>query len=58
MKELSEALTELKNSGALVLPKQSTVEAAGMGKVWSGKKADGMLWTLTKHSPDSFTCTC
>jgi hypothetical protein len=57
-KELEEALAELTAAGALVLPRKSTVEAAGMGKVWSGKKADGTLWTLTKKSPESFVCTC
>ncbi len=55
---LSNALTELASAGALVTPKHSTVEAAGFGKVWSGKKADGGLWTLTKNSQESYTVTC
>ena len=56
--ELDRALAELKTAGAMVLPRKKTVEDAGMGKVWSGKKADGSLWTLTKHAQDSYTCRC
>lgn len=52
------ALELLTGAGALVLPKKKTLEAAAFGKVWSGKKADGSLWTLTKNAPDDFVCTC
>ena len=55
---LDAALAELTAAGALVLPRKSTAEVGGIGKVWSGKKVDGTLWTLTKKSMDGFVCTC
>ncbi len=55
---LKTALEQLKAAGAPVLPKHKTADAAPMGKVWSGKKADGGIWTLTKEGPFSYTWTC
>ncbi len=58
MDELALARAKLKAAGALVLPRASTVDQSAPGKVWSGKKADGTLWTLTKNGQDDYTCTC
>ncbi len=55
---LKTALEQLKAAGAPVLPKPKTAEDAPMGKVWSGKKSDGSVWTLTKEGPDSYAWTC
>lgn len=55
---LSDALTALKAAGVLVLPREATARKAAVGKVWSGKKPDGQLWTLTKNNDDNFTYTC
>lgn len=55
---LKTALERLKAAGAPVLPKSKTVEAAPVGKVWSGKKADGSVWTLTKEGLANYTWTC
>lgn len=55
---LYEALSELKKAGAEKLPRPETVEAAKHGKIFSGKKADGGLWTLTKNNEDSYDCQC
>lgn len=52
-----QAQTYLQAVGALVLPREKTVRSAGIGKVWSGRTADGKLWTLTKKDVDSFVCT-
>lgn len=55
---LSEAIAALKATGILVLPREVTAKKAALGKVWSGKKPDGELWTLTKNNEDNFTYTC
>lgn len=55
---LYEALSELKKAGAEKLPRPETVEAARNGKTFSGKKADGSLWVLTKNHEDSYNCQC
>ena len=56
--ELPIALATLKAAGALALPRVATADAAAHGKVWSGKKSDGTLWTLTKNGQQSYACTC
>ena len=58
MKDLQQALAELKAAGALILPRPKTAQAAPNDKVWSGKTADGKLWTLTKGGQESYECSC
>ena len=55
---LREALEELNNAGAEKLPREETIENADNGKVFSGKKADGGLWVLTKNHEDSYNVQC
>ena len=55
---LYEALEKLQKSGADKLPRPETVEAANDGKIWSGKKANGELWILTKENEDSYKVQC
>lgn len=55
---LREALEELNNAGAEKLPREETIENADNGKVFSGKKADGGLWVLTKNNEDSYNVKC
>lgn len=54
----SVAITALKVAGVTVVPREATAKKAGRGKVWSGRKESGELWTLTKNDEDSFTYTC
>lgn len=55
--QISDALSKLRDAGAQKLPKPETMEKAANGKVWSGKKSDGGLWTLKKNNSESFNCT-
>lgn len=56
--KLQSALAELEKAGAKKLPNEETVEIAKDGKIWSGKKANGDLWVLTKNNEDSYNCIC
>jgi hypothetical protein len=56
-RDLTSVLTKLQEAGALILPRRATVEKAERGKVWSGKKANGELWTLTKNAQEDYVCT-
>jgi hypothetical protein len=52
------AFEMLQAAGACVLPKEETVRNGRVSKVWSGKKADGTLWTLKKMTLDQYRVTC
>ena len=52
------ALSALQTAGITVIPREATAKKAGRGKVWSGRKQNGEIWTLTKNDEDSFTYTC
>lgn len=53
--QLENALNELEEAGALLVPETAEIEAAGPDTQWSGDCELDAQWVLTKHADDSYT---
>ena len=53
--QLENALDELEEAGALLVPETAEIEAAAPETQWSGDCEPVGSWSLTKHNAESYT---